>query len=270
MSTLLENYKLIDVLMNKKIPTWHNKRTGEVALGRRLDRFLIHEDLLRSLTLYRKWVCTGGLSDHSPIYLQKYGPSKNLQTPFKFNSGYLKDPDYIKLVSYFWKAQSPLREQRVATDFCGCLNKLRTLTMEWSKRKKMRDKQTLKDIEVQIASLTDEKGLGYLSNDTKLQLVNLETQKAKILLEEEELWRLRSRAIWLHAGDGNTNFFHNFANDRKASNTIWQLPSVRMDGPPHTLSLPSWGFLISKISSQLRLPSPSIISLIWPNISQGL
>lgn len=42
LSSLLDLHGLIDVPMNKKIPTWHNRRTGEAALGRRLGRFIIH------------------------------------------------------------------------------------------------------------------------------------------------------------------------------------------------------------------------------------
>eukprot|EP00253_Pinus_taeda_P008879 PITA_08879 len=45
----------------------------------------------------------------------------------------------------------------------------------------------------------------------------------KILLEKEEEWRIKSRAIWLKAGDENTRFFHNFAKGRKSANTIWRL-----------------------------------------------
>lgn len=40
----------------------------------------------------------------------------------------------------------------------------------------------------------------------------------------EDTWRLKSRAIWLLAGDDNTKFFHNYAKGRKVSNTIWNLP----------------------------------------------
>lgn len=45
MEHLLEQHHLIDIPMNKKQPTWYNRRIGNAALGRRLDRFLIKEDL---------------------------------------------------------------------------------------------------------------------------------------------------------------------------------------------------------------------------------
>lgn len=224
MGTLLDTYKLVDVPMNKKVPTWHNRRTGEAALGRRLDKFLIHEDLLCNLPLYRQWVGTGGLFNHLPILLQVSGPTKKPRSPFKFFSGYLQEPEIINLVTDFWRSQPPLRAQRMATDFCERLYTLRRRTEEWSKRKKLRDDQHLTDIELQIAQLTDERGLGFISEDSKVLRNNLEKQKSKLLLDKEEQWRLKSRATWLQAGDGNTKFFHNFANGRKASNTIWQLP----------------------------------------------
>ncbi len=99
------------------------------------------------------------------------------------------------------------------------------MTEDWEKRKRLRDDQHLSNIELQIAHFTDERGLGFQSEDSKLLLNNLEKQKIKLLQDKEEQWRLKSRAIWLQAGDSNTKFFHNLANGRKASNTIWQLPS---------------------------------------------
>eukprot|EP00253_Pinus_taeda_P009383 PITA_09383 len=76
------------------------------------------------------------------------------------------------------------------------------MTEEWSKRKKKRDDQNLADIELQIAQLMDDKGLGFLTEETKMNLATLENHKNKMLLKKEQQWRLKSRATWLQAGDG--------------------------------------------------------------------
>jgi hypothetical protein len=51
----------------------------------------------------------------------------------------------------------------------------------------------------------------------------LETERDKLLREEEEKWRLRSRAVWLKSGDKNTKFFHNFASYRRNKKQIWEI-----------------------------------------------
>lgn len=72
--------------------------------------------------------------------------------------------------------------------------------------------------------MLDDRNQGFVTADDKTHLIELENQKSRILKEREESWRLRSRAIWLKAGDDNTRFFQNFEKGRKVSNTIWNLP----------------------------------------------
>lgn len=74
----------------------------------------------------------------------------------------------------------------MAADFCKRLKALRIMTEDWSKRKRSRDDQHLMDIELQIAHLMDERGLGFQSKDSKLLLNNLEKQKIKFLQDKEE------------------------------------------------------------------------------------
>jgi hypothetical protein len=53
----------------------------------------------------------------------------------------------------------------------------------------------------------------------------------KACLAKEEYWRLKSRNLWLKAGDRNTVFFHKQAQVRKCFNTISE---IKVDRDTHT------------------------------------
>lgn len=72
-----------------------------------------------------------------------------------------------------------------------------------------------------------------MSVEEKAHLIDLENKRAKILKEQEETWRLKSRAIWLKVGGDNTKYLQKFSKGRKASNTIWHLPTSN-GGSAHT------------------------------------
>ena len=50
-------------------------------------------------------------------------------------------------------------------------------------------------------------GDSYETEEKRERLKTLELKKSNVLLDREELWRLKIQAIWLSAGDENTNFF---------------------------------------------------------------
>jgi hypothetical protein len=54
-------------------------------------------------------------------------------------------------------------------------------------------------------------------------LKSLEQERNRLINESEELWRQRSRAIWIRSGDQNTKFFHNFTNFRRNNKYIWEI-----------------------------------------------
>eukprot|EP00253_Pinus_taeda_P003595 PITA_03595 len=211
MTDLLERHNLIDVPMHKPLPTWRNRRIGVAALARRLDRFIMKGPLIQQLHFYKQWVGTGGISDHYPIYLEILGPHKKPKAPFKFNHGWLQDPSYINKVKEFWTANPIDRSESLAKGLCSNLSQLKHLSIKWAREKHQQDNTTLLLIESELSSLLDERGLGFATAEDKSHLVDLENQKSKILKYREESIRLRSRAIWLKAGDDNTQFFHNYA-----------------------------------------------------------
>jgi hypothetical protein len=57
----------------------------------------------------------------------------------------------------------------------------------------------------------------------KATLHHLEADLNLILREEEDRWRLKSRALWLTSGDSNTRYFHRFASHRRNKKLIWDI-----------------------------------------------
>ena len=55
----------------------------------------------------------------------------------------------------------------------------------------------------------------------------MEGKKEALLLQEEQKWRLKSRALWLAEGDQNTKYFHRYASQRKSINTIHEIRTVQ-------------------------------------------
>lgn len=75
---------------------------GDVIIAKRLDRFLVGEDLACSTFQLRQWVEGGGESGHNPMVLELKGDIRRPPIPFNFNSGWPKDPNFIAFVNENW------------------------------------------------------------------------------------------------------------------------------------------------------------------------
>ena len=103
------------------------------------------------------------------------------------------------------------------------MTRLKDSIIKWAREKKIQDEATLNKIEIEIERLLGSDYLGFQSTKDKDHLIQLEMEKAKLLRQQEETWRLKSMAIWLKAGDENCKLFHQCAKGRKSINTIWEL-----------------------------------------------
>ena len=59
---------LLDIEPVKLKPTWRNSRSGDARVAKRIDHFLVAEQLVDRFFVVRQWVGNGGLSDHFPIF----------------------------------------------------------------------------------------------------------------------------------------------------------------------------------------------------------
>ena len=56
-----------------------------------------------------------------------------------------------------------------------------------------------------------------------------ELKREEMLAKDEELLKLKRKAIWINEGDNKTNFFHNFATHRRNLNTISSIKDMNGD-----------------------------------------
>eukprot|EP00253_Pinus_taeda_P035564 PITA_35564 len=220
---LLEDHHLTDPSPIKLKPTWRNRRVGEDRIAKRLDRFLLSEALISNAPIIRQWVEEIGNSDHFPIFLDFAFPPPKPPAPFKFNPSWLQDPSFSALFKDTWIHPSSSAREDKGFLFMENLKRLKKATLFWAKDRRLKQNEDLHKIREELKMLESPEEDGYQSQSSKDRILHLEKLQNKILLDKEEEWRIKSRAIWLKSGDENTRFFHNYAKGRKSTNTIWSL-----------------------------------------------
>ena len=97
-SQMFEQKGLVDLAPLKIMPTWRNKRSGEQAVSKRLDRFLVLEHLIGSNLILKASIETGGNSYHCPIILTIHIHEEKPPAPFKFKPQWLEEEEYCNII----------------------------------------------------------------------------------------------------------------------------------------------------------------------------
>jgi hypothetical protein len=143
----------VDLEPAELLPTWRNGRTGSSSIEKRLDRFLISEDLLKSSHMARAWVDLTYLSDHTPICFQLGKGKSGTSYPFKFNSAWMLETEFDRIVKTVWTDPSLSLPGDAQGNLVRKLKSLRANTINWLKWKKAHETATLNRLELQISCL---------------------------------------------------------------------------------------------------------------------
>jgi hypothetical protein len=222
-SQLIQVEGLVDVEPLKLLPTWRNGRGGQDYIAKRLDHFFISEDLALSGIRYRTWVCNSNISDHMPVILHLEQEIGKVCYPFKFNSVWLEEPEFVNLVRENWNGLLGNEILNPMDALVKKLKLLKSLVINWERKKKLEAKEELVKIEMDLDTMYTNFPEGFEKEEDKVLVLEKEKRKMVLLRQEEETWRQKSRLNWLASGDRNTKFFHAYANSRKQINTIWDI-----------------------------------------------
>ena len=226
---LLIRVDLVDISLDVSGPTWRNGRSGSAYVAKRLDRFLVSGSLIDHFGRYRTWSSPDTASDHLPVTLQVTFQFHKVLYPFKFNKIWLKDEHFMNDVEQYWCTLCFTENCSHMDAFLRKLSLIKRFVIKWINKKKKGLAEELSNVENEITELLN---LTISTSPTTADLERLRILNDRhdhILLIQEETWRLKSRALWLEAGDKNTKYFHAYANHRRNRNSIWNLRDSEND-----------------------------------------
>ena len=135
----------------------------------------------------------------------------------------MEEDEYKDQIISAWKPIRSSANNTAMQKFAENLARAKKISKEWDKKHKNFSQKELKDVEKRIEVMFQKNERGVFSIEETTQLKSLESKRDSLLAKEEQIMRLKSRALWLEAGDKNTNFFHRSASHRKKINTIREI-----------------------------------------------
>eukprot|EP00253_Pinus_taeda_P016670 PITA_16670 len=200
--------------------TWSNNRTGTEHISARLDRFLVQTSLLMNKKIITTKILPKLSSDHKPIQLCLEDEEDLGPIPFRFSPQWIEREGFFETVKTAWASSITSSPSFI-----------------WEQKLKLTKKALKEWIKKPVQNPTSQRvaaiqALHTLQNDMESKNINEElldlekkAQRAayQSFRKEEEYWRLKSRSLWLKAGDRNTSFFHRQYRARLSRNFIAEI-----------------------------------------------
>jgi hypothetical protein len=134
---------LVDIASDVLVPTWRNGRRGNTSISKRLDRFLVVEDLIEGVSRYKLWVDFPYFLDHTHVLLRLDRLTLPTTYPFKFNASWLQEEEVRSLVNEVWKDLVLSVERDAQQRFVNKLKVLKTHIKARAKDFKRKHEETL-------------------------------------------------------------------------------------------------------------------------------
>eukprot|EP00253_Pinus_taeda_P022451 PITA_22451 len=196
-------WDLIDFIPVRGLFTWSNNRSGLDHIAAYLDRFLVQSSLMMNKKIIKTKILPKLTSDHKPIQLLLEDEENLDPLPFHFNPLWAEREGFFDTVKESWakpisRSSSFVWEQKLKATKYALKDWIRKPTPNPTSTRK-EAVHTLENLQVDMES--NEITTKLLEQETKAQCSTYRS-----LRKEEEYWRIKSRSLWLKAGDRNTSF----------------------------------------------------------------
>jgi hypothetical protein len=220
MEDLMTILDLVDVQPIKGQFTWNNRRVGPGHIVARLDHFIISSSFFSRDDIISSSIIPWASSDHRSISLSFVKEENMGPIPFRFNPLWMEREYFFPLITRTWS-------QWIKG----------SLVYIWEKKLKLTKEAIKQWVKTSTHSMnSDVKGYQKKMEEIQLKIDNQEVQidllqqeqstyqsYLKSLKDEETMWRLKSRSLWLKDGDKNTSFFHKQARARQWRNRVEEI-----------------------------------------------
>jgi hypothetical protein len=208
----IDHFGLVDLGFAGNPYTWCNHRQGLATIKERLDRGLATLSWIHLHTEYSILHLPATNSDHHPILLNT-NHSTILPRPFRFEAFWTHDPSCEAVIQAAWNQPviAPPAQCLIRKQFHTKVSLIRWNSTHFGKiQRKIKSTKARID-QVQQAPTCP----SSISTETNLKLA-----LDDLLLQEETLWKSKSRETWLTCTDLNTKFFHTSTIIRRRSNAV--------------------------------------------------
>ncbi|XP_060972261.1 uncharacterized protein LOC133038194 [Cannabis sativa] len=195
--------------------TWQNKRFNGGPICERLDRAIGSADWIANFLNAGVMNFPISISDHAPIFLDVNMFACKRYIPFRFFEAWTRVDSCKSTIEDAWTNMDLDPNRRINLN----LGRTRQALQACKKNRFGDIEHSIKIMENCLLIIQSQP----LSDDLMKEEAEIQNSLAEAWRIKEDMWRQKSRDLWLRLGDRNSRFFHASAAVRRRRNQIWSL-----------------------------------------------